>query len=107
MEAYYEEMQSVSHTVVPNIVVKNCRSELCSHLGTISLNTSESAKNTEVAFDKAEYAFAVIGIYPKGEGTPKNLETVKQPQLPRNVTDFKQATGFQISRRALRILMLH
>jgi hypothetical protein len=25
----------------------------------------------------------------KGEGTPKKLATATQPQLPRNVTDFK------------------
>jgi hypothetical protein len=30
-----------------------------------------------------------------------------QPQLPRNVTNFKQAIGFQISRCTLRKLMLH
>jgi hypothetical protein len=39
------------------------------------------------------------------EGTPKKLATAMHPQLPRNVTDFKQATGFQISRRTLRELM--
>jgi hypothetical protein len=33
-----------------------------------------------------------------GEATPKKLAIATQPQLPRNVTDFQQATGFQISR---------
>jgi hypothetical protein len=41
----------------------------------------------------------------KGEGTPKKPTTAKQPQLPKNITDFKQATSFQITRRALRKLM--
>jgi hypothetical protein len=40
-----------------------------------------------------------------GEGTPKKLATARQPQLPRNVTDFKQATGFHISRRTLKKLI--
>jgi hypothetical protein len=41
----------------------------------------------------------------KGEGTRKKLATAKQPQRPRNVTEFKQATVFQFSRRKLRKLM--
>jgi hypothetical protein len=41
----------------------------------------------------------------KGEGTPRKLATATQPQYPRNVADFKQATGFQISRRTLRKLI--
>jgi hypothetical protein len=41
----------------------------------------------------------------KGEGTPKKLATATQRQPPRNVTDFKQATGFQISRCTLRKLL--
>jgi hypothetical protein len=41
----------------------------------------------------------------KGESTPKKLATATQAQLPRNVTDFKQATGFQISRHTLRNLI--
>jgi hypothetical protein len=43
--------------------------------------------------------------YIKGEGATKKLETETQPQLPRNVTDFKQATGFQISMLTLRKLI--
>jgi hypothetical protein len=39
-----------------------------------------------------------------GEGTPRKLATGKQPQFPRKVADFKQATGFQISRATLRKL---
>jgi hypothetical protein len=42
---------------------------------------------------------------PYGDGAPKKLATATQPQLPRNVTDFKQATGFQISRLTLSKLM--
>jgi hypothetical protein len=42
--------------------------------------------------------------YTWGEDTPKRLTTAMQQELPRNVTDFKQATGFQISRRSLRKL---
>jgi hypothetical protein len=41
----------------------------------------------------------------KGEGTPSKLATATQPQLSRNVADFKQATIFQLSRRTLRKLM--
>jgi hypothetical protein len=41
----------------------------------------------------------------KGEGKQKKLATIMQPQLPKNVTDFKQAIGFQISKRTLRKLM--
>jgi hypothetical protein len=37
-----------------------------------------------------------------GEGTPMKLATATQPQFPRNVADFKQATDFQISRITLR-----
>jgi hypothetical protein len=29
-------------------------------------------------------------------GTQKKLATATQPQFPREITDFKQATGFQI-----------
>jgi hypothetical protein len=43
--------------------------------------------------------------YNKGEGTPRKLATATQPQFPRKVADFKQANGFQISRRTLRKLM--
>jgi hypothetical protein len=39
------------------------------------------------------------------KGTPKKLATATQPQFPKDVTDFKQATGFQISRRTLRKLI--
>jgi hypothetical protein len=41
-------------------------------------------------------------IVTQGEATPKKLATATKLQLPRSVTDFKQATGFQISRRTLR-----
>jgi hypothetical protein len=41
----------------------------------------------------------------KDEGTPKKLANPTQPQLPKNVTHFKQATGFQISRCTLRKLL--
>jgi hypothetical protein len=41
----------------------------------------------------------------EGEGTPRKLATATQPQFPRNITNFKQATGFQISRRTLRKLV--
>jgi hypothetical protein len=34
----------------------------------------------------------------------KKLETATQPQLPRNVTDLKQATVFQINMHTLRKL---
>jgi hypothetical protein len=40
----------------------------------------------------------------KGEGTRKKLAIATQPQFPRKIADFKQATGFQISRRTLRKL---
>jgi hypothetical protein len=40
----------------------------------------------------------------KGEGTPRKLATATQPQFPRKITDFKQATGFQTSRRTQRKL---
>jgi hypothetical protein len=46
----------------------------------------------------------VYDNYIWGEGTPKILATVTQPELPRNVSDFKQATGFQINSRTLRKL---
>jgi hypothetical protein len=36
--------------------------------------------------------------------TAEKLATATQPQLSGNVTDFKQASGFQISRRTLRKL---
>jgi hypothetical protein len=38
--------------------------------------------------------------------TPKKLETATQLQLLRYITDFKQATGFQINRHTLRKLCL-
>jgi hypothetical protein len=41
----------------------------------------------------------------KGEGTSKKLATATQLQLPKNVTYFKCASGFQIGRRTLRKLM--
>jgi hypothetical protein len=41
----------------------------------------------------------------KGAGTSKKLATAAQPQLPKNVTYFKHATGFWISRHTLRKLM--
>jgi hypothetical protein len=41
----------------------------------------------------------------KGKGIPKKLATATQPQFPRNVAGFKQATGFQISSRTLKKLM--
>jgi hypothetical protein len=41
-----------------------------------------------------------------GKGTPKKLATATQPQFPRKVANFKQATGFQISRHTLNIGML-
>jgi hypothetical protein len=34
----------------------------------------------------------------------RNLATATQPRNPRNIADFKQATGFQIIRRTLRKL---
>jgi hypothetical protein len=40
----------------------------------------------------------------KGEGTPRKLATATQPQFPRKIANFKQATGFQISRHTLRKL---
>jgi hypothetical protein len=40
----------------------------------------------------------------KGEGTPRKLATATQPQFSRKIADFKQSTGFQISRRTLRKL---
>jgi hypothetical protein len=43
----------------------------------------------------------------QGEGAPKKLATATQPQLPRNVTDFKQATDFQISRLTLSNLIFN
>jgi hypothetical protein len=33
------------------------------------------------------------------EGTQNKLATATQPQLPKTITEFKRATGFQISRR--------
>jgi hypothetical protein len=42
----------------------------------------------------------------KDEATPRKLATATQLQFPRNVADFKQATGFQISRRTLRKLYI-
>jgi hypothetical protein len=39
----------------------------------------------------------VIVRYIKGQGTPRKLATATQPQFPRTVAHFKQATGFQIS----------
>jgi hypothetical protein len=39
-----------------------------------------------------------------GEGTPRKVATAKQPQFPRKIADFKQATSFQISRCKLRKL---
>jgi hypothetical protein len=36
---------------------------------------------------------------------PRKLATAAQPQFPRNIIDFKQATGFRISGRTLRKLM--
>jgi hypothetical protein len=41
----------------------------------------------------------------QGEGTPRKLAKATQQQFPRKIADFKQATGFQISRRTLRKLM--
>jgi hypothetical protein len=41
----------------------------------------------------------------KGEGTPRNLATATQPQFPRKIANFKEATGFQISRPTLRKLV--
>jgi hypothetical protein len=38
------------------------------------------------------------------EGTPRRLATATQPQFPRKIADFKQETGFQISRHILRNL---
>jgi hypothetical protein len=32
----------------------------------------------------------------KGKGKPRGLETATQPQFPRKIADFKQASGFQI-----------
>jgi hypothetical protein len=41
----------------------------------------------------------------KFEGTPTKLATATQLQFPRNVTDFKEATGFQITKGTLRKFM--
>jgi hypothetical protein len=41
----------------------------------------------------------------KGEGTPRKLATATQLKFQEKIADFKQATGFQISRRTLRKLM--
>jgi hypothetical protein len=41
----------------------------------------------------------------KGKDISKKLATTMELQLPKNVTYFKHATGFQISRRTLRKLM--
>jgi hypothetical protein len=43
----------------------------------------------------------------KGEGIPRKLTTTTQPQFPKKIADFKQATGFQINRRTLRKFMFH
>jgi hypothetical protein len=40
-----------------------------------------------------------------GEDAWNKVATAKQPQLPKNVTNFNQATGFQINRRTLRRLV--
>jgi hypothetical protein len=40
-----------------------------------------------------------------GEGIPRKLATVTQRQFPGKIADFKQRTGFQISRGTLRKLM--
>jgi hypothetical protein len=40
----------------------------------------------------------------KGEGTPSKPATAMQLQFPNKIADFKEATGFQISRRKLRKL---
>jgi hypothetical protein len=44
----------------------------------------------------------VLPYLREGEGTPRKLATATQPQFPRKIADFKQATGFQISRLTLR-----
>jgi hypothetical protein len=43
----------------------------------------------------------------KGEGSLRKLATATQPKFPRKITDFKQATVFQISRRKMRKFMFH
>jgi hypothetical protein len=40
-----------------------------------------------------------------GVSTSRKLATATQPKFPKNIVDFKQATGFQISWRTLRKLM--
>jgi hypothetical protein len=51
---------------------------------------------------KAEREVSYMSL---GEGTPRKMATAMQPQFLREVTDFKQATCFQISRCTLRKLM--
>jgi hypothetical protein len=41
----------------------------------------------------------------KGKGTPRKLANATRPQFPRKITDFKQATSFQINSPTLRKLM--
>jgi hypothetical protein len=41
-------------------------------------------------------------LHSKAEATPRKLANEMQPQLPRNIADFKQAIGFLISRCTLR-----
>jgi hypothetical protein len=38
----------------------------------------------------------------KYTGTPRELATATQPEFLRKIADFKQATGFQISRCTVR-----
>jgi hypothetical protein len=39
-----------------------------------------------------------------GKGTPRKLATATQTQFPKKIADFKQANGFQISKRTLKKL---
>jgi hypothetical protein len=72
------------------------------------LNTQDFHKFTYTRYDIPSEMFETLYTFHSSvlisEDTPRKLATATQPQFPRNVADFKQAIGFQISRRTLRKL---
>jgi hypothetical protein len=59
-----QTMKKVIH-VVSNLLTKSYCTEVCGHLGSISLITSEVGKSAHAAtIDKTEHNFPAIKIYP-------------------------------------------
>jgi hypothetical protein len=73
---------------VSNLTARSCKSEVCCHLGSISLNKSEVAKNVHAAaIDKTKHAIAAAVIYPYKPNTISDedfepSESTRKDEMP-------------------------